>query len=401
MGIQSPATVILLVALAVVATVATLALWNRVPGRRWTRAGVRLVALLVCQCLAVLSVAVVVNDHYRLYASWGELVGQSNVHAVSPTLAQPEIDRRYERQLRRAFARREGLVIHWSIPGTSSGVPNLPALAYLPAAYGDPSAPDKRFPVVELLDGVPGTPQSWFSGLHLRSLLDTAMRNGRTAPFIAILPTQNVRAPHDTECLDVVGGPAVDTYLTTDVHRAVLSNFRAEDGPASWAVAGISTGGYCAMNLAMQHPYLFGAAASMSGYARPDIGTSPDNLLHDDPILTEHNTPLWEEAHWGCAPLSILAAASRQDGPSFRDTEAVIAAARAPLRITPLLVGHGGHTVNLWNALAPFVFAWLSAHVAPALTPVGVHTDYGAGAELDALPGTTSACATAYSRHRR
>src|SRR5689334_7243072 len=139
MGIQSPATVILLVVLAVLATVATLLLWNHVPGRRrWVRGSTRLVALLVCQCLAVLSVAVVVNDHYVLYASWGELVGQSNVHAVSPTLAQPEIDRRYLHQLRRAFARHEGLVIHWSVPGMSSGLPNLPALAYLPAAYGDP-----------------------------------------------------------------------------------------------------------------------------------------------------------------------------------------------------------------------------------------------------------------------
>lgn len=401
MGIQSPATVILLVALAVVATAATLVLWNRVPGRRWVRGTTRLAALLVCQCLAVLSVAVVVNDHYRLYASWGELVGQSNVHAVSPTLAQPEVDRHYMRQLRRAFARHQGLVIHWSIPGTSSGLPNLPALAYLPAAYGNPAAPDERFPVVELLDGVPGTPQSWFSGLHLRSLLDNAMRSGRAAPFIAILPTQNVRAPHDTQCLNVVGGPAVDTYLTADVHRAVLANFRAEDGAPSWAVAGVSTGGYCAVNLAMQRPDLFGAAAAMSGYARPDIGTSPHNLLHDDPVLTEHNTPLWEEAHWGCEPLTILAAASRQDGPSFRDTEALIAGARPPLQVTPLLVGHGGHTVNLWNAMAPFVFSWLSVHVAPAVTPVGVRTDLGAGSQLTALPQTAPRCADVSTPPRR
>jgi pimeloyl-ACP methyl ester carboxylesterase len=393
MGIQSPLTAIVLVISVAAATAATLVFWNRLRAPGWARVATRLLALIVCQALAVLSVAVLINDHYRLYASWGELVGQSNVRAVSPTLAQPKIDKRYAKQLRRSFARHAGLVIPWSIPGTSSGLPNLPALAYLPPEYGNPAAPDQRFPVVELLDGVPGTPQTWLSGMHLRTVLDTAIRTGHIAPFIAIMPTQNVRAPHDTQCLNVVGGPAVSTYLTADVHSAVLANFRAQDGPASWALAGYSTGGYCAVNLAMQRPDLYGAAASLSGYARPDIGPpSPHNLLHGDPVLTELNTPLWEEAHWGCQPLAILAAASHQDGPSLRDTEKLIAGARPPLRITPLILDRGGHTINLWRALEPVMFSWLSSHLTPALAPVQVRGDLGAETRVESLPVPSSGC---------
>ena len=395
MGILNPVTAIVLVVLLVAATVSTLLFWNRIPGPRLARGAVRTVALVLSQFLAVLTVAVVINDHYRLYASWGELIGQSNVHSVSPTLAKPEIDRRYARQLRRAFEEHRGLVIRWSIPGTSSGVGNLPALAYLPAAYGNPAAQDQRFPVVELLDGVPGTPDTWFTALKLRSMLDEAMRTGHATPFIAILPTQNVLAPHDTECLNVVGGPAVATYLENDVHQAVLSNFRAEDGASSWAIAGYSTGAYCAVNLAMQRPDLFGAAASLSGYARPDIGPpSPKNLLHGDKLLTEENTPLWEEAHWGCQELSILAAASQQDGPSLRDTQQLIAGARPPfLQITPLIVDHGGHTANLWKALEPVMFAWLSAHLSPALAPVQIQSDLAAESPIPALPvGQPAGC---------
>ena len=387
MGILNPLTAIVLVVLVVGATAATLLLWNRVPGRRWVRGTTHLVALLVCQALAVLTVAVVINDHYRLYASWGELIGQSNVHSVSPAFAKPEIDRRYARQLRRAFAERKGLVINWSIPGVSSRLPNLPALAYLPAEYGNPAAQDERFPVVELLDGVPGTPQTWFTALHVRAMLDKAMRTATATPFIAIFPTQNVLAPHDTECLNVVGGPAVDTYLTADVHKAVLENFRAQDGPTSWSIAGYSTGAYCAVNLAMQRPDLFGSAASLSGYARPDIGTSVKNPLHADPLLTDENTPLWEEAHWGCQQLSIFAAASRQDGPSLRDTEQLIAGGKPPfLQITPLIVDRGGHTANLWLAELPVMFGWISAHLSPALTPVRVKSELRAENSLAPLP---------------
>ena len=62
--------------------------------------------------------------------------------------------------------------------------------------------------------------------LHVASVLDNLIDTGRAAPFIAVIPVQNVASPRDTECVDVVHGPQVEDYLTTDVRTAVLREFR-------------------------------------------------------------------------------------------------------------------------------------------------------------------------------
>ena len=318
----------------------------------------------------MLLVGLLVNNQYGFYTSWSELFGHSSLTSTAAPVVSHHVDRAYRRQLRAGYARGHGTVIRWVIPGPVSGVPPQLALIYLPAGYGNPSAPDMLFPVVELLDGVPSTPQSWLGPLRLQSILDAQIASGESLPFIAVMPTQNVLLPRDTQCVDVVGGPKVDTYLTRDVRRAVISGFRATSQRAGWALMGYSTGGYCAMNLAMRHTDMFTAAVSLSGYARPATDHSVGNLFGGSNALRERNTPLWEAAHWGRHSLSLLTITSRHDAPSYRDAVRLAAAAHPPLDASTILLGAGGHNAGLWTAMEPAAFNWLSHHLLPPLVGI-------------------------------
>lgn len=378
MGLTSSATLALFATLAIAAPLACLLVWNRLGYRMWVRGGIRSVLLLLSQASAVLLVGLLINNQYAFYISWGEIFGQSTPTVADAPVARHQVERIYDKELRAAYLHGHGTVIPWVIPGTSAGLPPLHALVYLPAAYGNPAARGTLFPVVELLGGVPGRPETWLGPLKLKLILDERIASGQSMPFIAVLPTQNVQFPHDTQCVNVVGGPQVDTYLSEDVHRSVIAGLRANPNAAGWATMGYSTGGYCAMNLAMRHPNLFAAAASLSGYAQPakDHSTGVGVLFGGSAALRNRNTPLWEAAHWGRDNLSILAIASRHDGATYNDTVALAALAHAPLRVSTILLKAGGHNARLWVTLEPVAFNWLSQHVAPPLANIVINGRY-------------------------
>lgn len=94
-----------------------------------------------------------------------------------------------------------------TIPGYGSGVRAQQASVYLPPQYSQPSYAERSFPVVELLDGFPGSPATWTGTLHVATVMDSLIASDRTTPFVLVMPVQNVASPRDTECVNVVGAP--------------------------------------------------------------------------------------------------------------------------------------------------------------------------------------------------
>jgi S-formylglutathione hydrolase FrmB len=369
-GLLSPLTIVLALMLTVLAPVTCLLLWNRLGSHRGARLAGRAALVVSCQLLAVLSAGLMLNRHYGFYTSWNELLGRSSLPAVSPAAAPGSLDRIYARQLRNAARSGHGLIVPWVIPGVASGLPARRALVYLPALYGDPAAVSVRFPVLELLHGFPGRPESWTGPLDLQRILDAQITSRQSVPFIAVMPTQNLAYPRDTQCVDVAQGPRVDTYLTQDVRRALLGAVRVTPDRHGWALMGFSTGGYCAVNLALRHPDLYAAAVSLSGYTYPAHDRSTGELFGGSLALQKANTPVWVAAHWrGFSDLSVLLMTSRQDPSSYRDTLELAAVARAPLRLRTVLLPAGGHNARLWKGLEPVAFDWLSRQLVSPLAP--------------------------------
>jgi S-formylglutathione hydrolase FrmB len=131
---------------------------------------------------------------------------------------------------------------------------------YLPPGYDAA----RRYPVVYLLHGMPGSPSEYLDGTQLVQWADGAIEDGSTRPFIAVLPAAGPNRGYNGEWAgpweaDLVGRvvPWIDAHLPTIPTRS------------SRVLAGLSAGGFGAADIGLRHPTLFGAIESWSGYFAP------------------------------------------------------------------------------------------------------------------------------------
>ncbi|MGQ9789545.1 MAG: alpha/beta hydrolase [Armatimonadota bacterium] len=116
-----------------------------------------------------------------------------------------------------------------------------------------PDAGDGPFPVLYLLHGLSDDASIWLR----RSRIEWYVRD---LPLIVVMPDGG-RGWYT----NALNGDAYEDHIVKDVIGQTERIF-----PASWkrqhrAIAGLSMGGYGAMSLALHHPDLFVAAASLSG----------------------------------------------------------------------------------------------------------------------------------------
>ncbi|HEX6762459.1 MAG TPA: alpha/beta hydrolase-fold protein [Gaiellaceae bacterium] len=135
-----------------------------------------------------------------------------------------------------------------------------PGLVYLPPGF----SAARRYPVVYLLHGMPGSPSEYPTGTGLVGFADDAIATGALRPFIGILPAAGPRDRYNGEWAGpweagLVGRvvPWVDAHLPTSADAA------------DRVIAGLSAGGFGAVNIALRHPELFGTVESWSGYFAP------------------------------------------------------------------------------------------------------------------------------------
>jgi pimeloyl-ACP methyl ester carboxylesterase len=168
----------------------------------------------------------------------------------------------------------------------------LPAWVYVPDAYFDPTQPTRQFPVTILLAGYPGAIENWQRQGHIVEVLDRLMSTGRIPPMILVSATQNPVAGRDSECVDAVGGARADTYLSQDVPESIGDHLRVLPDRSAWSLMGYSTGGYCAVDLALRHPGQFSAAVALDGYFGPaHDATTGDLFRHNAPQPTSSPLP--------------------------------------------------------------------------------------------------------------
>ena len=159
---------------------------------------------------------------------------------------------------------RPGHIESFQIDGRAS-------LAYVPGDYNVER--DRDFPVIYFLHGYPGNADQWVGdGAQLPEVLDQLIGSGELPPVIAVMPDGNGAALSDAEWGNSQRGDRVEDWLTMRVVPQVDQRYRTL-GTAFRGVAGLSSGGFGAINLAFLHPDVFRWAASYSGFfeARRDI----------------------------------------------------------------------------------------------------------------------------------
>jgi dienelactone hydrolase len=369
MALTGAGTVYLLIFLVIGSAVGTATFWNRLPGRPLVRWPGRVLMMIFCQLTACVLAAALVNDLGRFYTSWGELAGQhSRVTAQKPTA--PPVANTIETELRKQNHRDGSAVVSIPIPIAGTKL-QATAKVYLPAAYFADGFTTRQFPVVELIEGYPGSPDSWTHPLDVQKIADTEINSGRSVPFIAVMPDSNYLTPgHDGECLDVPNGAQVESTLVANVHAAVVANFRVPNSRHSWAIMGYSTGGYCALNIAMRHPDLFAAAVSQSGYTSPyQDGTTGPIFRDNPPSFRNDNDPLWLATNRPLPDIAVLFTTTKADPESWKQVTAFIAKSQAPMRVQSIFLDQGSHNFDTFRATEPAAFDWLSTQLPGPLAP--------------------------------
>ena len=147
----------------------------------------------------------------------------------------------------------------------------------LPSQFG--SGPSTRWPVLYLLTGSSGSHLDWTDNSDVRKL---------TAPtdLLVVMPDAADSGWYTDWWNDSKGGPpAWETFDLVELRQLLERNWHAGD---KRVIAGLSMGGYGAMEYAARHPGMFLAAASFSGALDPvgffSLGLVFPNALWGDVI---------------------------------------------------------------------------------------------------------------------
>jgi enterochelin esterase-like enzyme len=167
-------------------------------------------------------------------------------------------------------------------------VPALPAVVYLPPGYG---TSQRRYPVVYLIHGHPGRAVDWFDGGEAAQTMTTLLADHLIQPMIVVSPTAAFSFTSDSECLNAVAGPQFETYLTRDVVGFVDRHYRTVPQAGGRAIGGMSSGGYCALNLGLRHQDEFSMILAHEPYGTPGA-SARWRVLGGSQALYRANSPI-------------------------------------------------------------------------------------------------------------
>jgi putative tributyrin esterase len=253
-----------------------------------------------------------------------------------------------------------GTVWQGWVPDPSVPRARRQTVVYLPPAVASSS----RYPVVYLLHGFRGSPYEYAFGLNIAALADHEIEAKAVRPFIAVAPPAGVNGKFHGEW-----SGAWEDYVVHDVVPWVDSHLPTVRSRRGRAIAGLSAGGYGAVDIGLRHPDLFGTLESWSGYFKPFRDGS---LYHAGPAeLAAHDPSLLVQAE--SRPLHrlgtrfFLSSGTTHDHVSARraiDFAHELAFLRLPHE---LVLRPGGHDNVFWREQLPAALEFaLGSHLLPA-----------------------------------
>ncbi|MFI6939142.1 alpha/beta hydrolase [Streptomyces sp. NPDC050418] len=227
--------------------------------------------------IAAALVAVLRPDGQRERTSFGgpeqtgQATQQARAHQGTDGVRLPTNPREWETQRTLADGTTIGVT---TLHGAKSGFTGK-VWVWAPKEYKDPKYAHSAFPVLIALPGSYGFPNNywWGTDFALQEKVAQAVAQGRSKPYIIVMPVQNPNRDNYYDGADIPGQPKMGTWMSEDVPELVKENFRTFASPSAWGFFGSSSGGYIGIKTALQHPDRFGFAIA----GGPD--TFPDSPL--------------------------------------------------------------------------------------------------------------------------
>lgn len=138
----------------------------------------------------------------------------------------------------------------------------------LPDGYA--AHPRRRYPVLYLFHGGFGHASDW-------TTQGDAEQITAGAPLIVVMPADGNGGWCTNWYNGGKGGPPMwETFHIDQLIPWVDATYRTVASRSGLAIAGNSTGGFCAMSYAARHPHMFAWAGSFSG---------ADDIIHNIPVV--------------------------------------------------------------------------------------------------------------------
>jgi enterochelin esterase-like enzyme len=360
----------------------------------WLAMTKQVVFRVLAACLAFIPAMVfgiaAVNKYYDYYQTWGALVSDLSGQAQQsvPKLAEAgmgvgrgagSVQQQIENSSNPQLDAQLGFLFRTTVTGPSSHITREVYL-YLPPQYFMKSYAHYRFPVIELLHGSPGNPETWINVMNLEAIYLKLLDTHQAAPAVLVMPDTEGGLQYSLQCLNDPHPHGVQdmTFVAREVPNWVAANLRVQPPGLTWGIGGYSEGGFCAANIGLQYWARFGYVGSLSGYFAPDtsqvpLGGKPNgrpvdvNVFAHDPHLALVNTPdkyILQMPIGQVVPDFFLAAgledqADVQAAQTFQQL-LLTRIANVPL----MLVKGGGHQALVWRAALGPMLKWMTTQQA-------------------------------------
>lgn len=152
----------------------------------------------------------------------------------------------------------------------------------LPPGYAE--HPQQRYPVILLLHGGHDDARAYFDKYGVTDVLHRLYQQQKLPPSIVITPDGNDQRGSsplfDPQYYDGENGK-VGTLIGSELVQVVKSRYRSLNAPQLWAIGGISSGGWGALNIGLRHLNTFHIFFSHSGYFTDSSGAanSPESFV--------------------------------------------------------------------------------------------------------------------------
>jgi len=368
----------------------------------WVALSRQVVFRVIAACLAFIPAMVfgifAVNKYYDYYQTWGALYSDLSGQTTSiPHLTAAGLGKGTAGSLKSLIAgssnsqmdAQYGLLLSASITGHHTHISRT-AYVYLPPQYFQKAYANYKFPAIELLHGSPGLPSAWVNVMNVVPIDLNAMASGKAEPAVLVMPNTDGGQQYGLQCLNDPGGVQDMTYVAEEVPDWAVANLRVMPAGPAWGVAGYSEGGYCAANIALQHPNLFGYAGSFSGYFAPaasqvplggKAGATPvdvKDFAHSKKLLLI-NSPdeyITKVPVTVSVPQFFLAAGAADQGDvqaaELFKQELLLRDAGVPLDIVP----GGGHQATVWRAALTPMLDWMTPQLAKQVVNAEWHAKH-------------------------
>jgi len=162
---------------------------------------------------------------------------------------------------------------------------------YLPDSYAKDSL---RYPILYLLHGAGGDENEWLLKGGLRETMDALIARGQIRPMVVVMPGHR-----GAWWVDGAAEKA-ETALLKDVMPHAEGKYRIDATRSNRLVAGLSAGGYGALNLIMKHPQMFAATAILSPAIYDPVPPSHSSGVRNPPFQRDgkFDADLWKSLNY-------------------------------------------------------------------------------------------------------